>query len=180
MAEPSALDLLRARYAKLAGRPTPTFHLPVLYGVTDISDGEIGLLVEYREPGWLETQDLAEKWGKSNDQLAVLNSAREQLAQCVVDVWTRDDEHGQDVKGITIGKWLPGLGQGDGPVGIMRAAKLLEVPAENGLQAVAGVLVDDWQVMDHHERVAAWQPGPPPEVGEQFVGESQGPAVSAT
>lgn len=182
MTGPSHLDLLRARYRQLATAPKATLYLPVKFGVSDGPEGEVGLVVEYRQPDWLETQKLDQKYATRTDEFALRDSAAEQLALCCVDVWSRDDEQGQALtiggRPAVRGKWLPGLGADNGKVGFTRAAKLLELSADDGLQAVVAVLRDDWQVMDHLEKLASFEPLPPVEVGD-FVGESQAETDSA-
>lgn len=170
---PSLVDLLRARYEQIHARPEPTFHLPVTFGVSDgaTKQGGVGMLVEYRQPKWDRTLEIRKKYATDKNPRAVLYAACEQLASACVDIWARDDEHGQEIEGYK-GRWQPGLGEGAGPVNFSKAAQLLGLPANDGIQAVTAVLVEDWQIEAHDEQVGLWEPPPPSEVGD-FAGESR-------
>ena len=176
MSAPSNLDLLRERYEKLAARGPQTFH-KLVGGVCDGKNGELGLLIEYRQPEWERTQEVDKRWESSSDPKAPVYAAAEVLATCCVDIWLRDEENGEEVEGVG-GRWVPGLGLGEGPVNFAKAAKSLGLAdGSDGIAAVGAVLVDDWEITHHQFIVAQWQPAPP-EVGDEFVGESQAAPAS--
>lgn len=171
----SPLGRLRARYAALDERPEQTLKLAVTYGVSDGKDGRVGMLVEYRLPDVLQVQEIKKRWVASKHPKWELYAAAEQLAAACVDVWARDDDNGEEIPGFA-GRWSPGLGEGGGRVTFNRAAELLGRPVDMtadhpGLQAVMAVLREEWQVTDHDELLGRWEPGPPQEVADRFVGE---------
>jgi hypothetical protein len=153
--EPTALDRLKARYKAAATRPAEHLEVPVRRAAAG------DLVVVYREPEWLETQEARIRWLRSDDERAPLNGQAELLAKACVDIKLRDGTG-----------WLDGMGLGQGPVSFHAAAVALElpigvVPEQQPLTAVFAVLGSDWEVERHGERITSW------EVEEQLVGESE-------
>lgn len=159
--QPTALDRLKARYKAAAAKPLEHLEVPVRR--TAAGD----LLVVYREPEWLETQEARIRWLQSDDPRAPLNGQAELLAKACVDIKLRDGD-----------AWLDGMGLEQGPANFHAAAVALELPLgldpeTQPLTAVFAVLGSDWEVERHGERVSTWEPAEPsPEVEEQTVGES--------
>lgn len=167
MAEkPSALDLLRARYREISNRPPGT----MFQAADRVSGADAALLIEYRETDFFKTQEIVKKYVDSNDERATVYVAAEQLALCCVDIWISDPD-GSPVEGFE-GRWTPGLGLGEGPVAFARAARELGLAdGMDAIESVAAILVNDWDIKGHEARLSSWTPTPP-EVADQFMGES--------
>lgn len=176
----SPLDRLRRRYKQIAGQPDPTFNLPIER--TAGSD----LVAVYKELGFEEFQEIRERWAglDSDDSLtrSELNAKAEIISKACVDILIRDDDDDEAiaVDGLP-GRYLPGMGLGQGPVTYHAAATALElVLSEDPLSAVYRVLASDWEVSRHGNRVSAWEPTvTSPEVDDEIVGESERAASPA-
>jgi hypothetical protein len=166
MAESSPLDRVRRRYDELRGAVPQTLHIPVGRGI----DGD--LVIEYAEQDWVTTQEIKDRWVDDESPKAVLYAQAEQLAHCCVDIHVRDDENGRVLPNLP-GRYLPGLGTGQGTVSFHAAAELLGKPVDDPKQAVWAVLLNDWEIERHYRRLGLWEPGlPAPETEEVLLGES--------
>lgn len=168
----SLLDEVRGLYAKQT--PDGLLYIPVGRKAAG------KLVVAYTEQDWLETQETRKQYTGNPDPRAPLYLNAEILAKSCRDIYLRDDEHGVVLRNAgepLPGKYVPGLGEGGGPVNFHSAAVTLGLPvADDPLAAVFAVLVSDWEVEAHHAVLASWDPGVlPPEKEDAVLGGS-GPA----
>lgn len=169
---PSSLDEIRALYATEI--PDGPLYVPIR------RKARAKLIVAYNEQDWVETQEAGRRWADSQDPKADLYRQAEILAKSVRDIYKRDDEHGTVLRNTNArepfdGKYLPGLGQGGGPMNFHSAAMALGLPLPGGeddaLVAVFLVLGGDWEVELHSQQLAAYEPG---ELTEQRLEKARG------
>lgn len=164
----SALDRLRQAYRDYQGQQAQTHEVPVRRAAAG------DLVVVYREPEWSAVQAATKRWLEEpgDPDRAEINMHAEVLAHACVDIRLRDGD-----------EWLDGLGCEKGNMSFHAAAT--ELGLEFGgdpVAAVFAVLASDWEVDRHFAIVNSWEPDAPssPEVEDDFVGESETPALSTS